>query len=118
MVFCVGVCGVCVSWSREEQQTCRVVREVNVSNTKCLRPACPGHFGTKQYRVYGVVIERRSAVYPQPTPAELRLSVVKPLPIFRDSPDFHACPFSLNSPYYAGDDQEISVLYAISHCEI
>ena len=82
MVFCVGVCGVCVSWIREEQQTCRVVREVNVRNTKCLRPACPGHFGTKQYRVYGVVIERRSAVYPQPTPAEPRLSVIKPLPIF------------------------------------
>lgn len=55
-----------------------VAREVNVRNTKCLRLACRGFIGTKQYRMYGIVIERRSAAYDQATPAELRISVVKP----------------------------------------
>ena len=62
---------------------------------------------TKRYRVYGVVIERRSAVYAEATPAELRISVVKPLIQGRSH---FACPLR--------GDEEISVLHAIGHCKI
>ena len=86
-----------------------VVREVNVRNTKCLRLACRGFIGAKQYRMYGIVVERRSAAYDQATPAELRISVVKPRPIQGRS-HFRACSLR--------EDEEISVLHAISHCKI